>query len=160
MNRIQRLRKKGYRHPDNTKYVGRPGKFGNPFKLVGSDIFAYNSASKKWINWSHSPMTIYDLIELYETWLLGGLTEYAILATPPTEKEIAQLAKYDNLSCFCSKEQPCHVDVLIKHIENMPICENCLSPDFDKINENLDNDAAYLELKCNNCNNNWKEFII
>lgn len=33
MNRIQRKRIKGWRMPANAKYVGRPTKFGNPFRL-------------------------------------------------------------------------------------------------------------------------------
>ena len=31
MKRIQRKRTKGWKMPENTKYVGRPTKWGNPF---------------------------------------------------------------------------------------------------------------------------------
>ncbi len=33
MKRVQRSRKKGYKTPPNTKYVGRGSKWGNPFKV-------------------------------------------------------------------------------------------------------------------------------
>lgn len=37
--RIQRKRTKGWRMPENTVYVGRPSKWGNPFKLVAGLIY-------------------------------------------------------------------------------------------------------------------------
>jgi len=33
MKRVQRKRTKGYKMPENTKYVGRPTKWGNPFRV-------------------------------------------------------------------------------------------------------------------------------
>ncbi len=38
MQRIQRKRTKGWRMPDNALYVGRPSRWGNPLKLVGSTL--------------------------------------------------------------------------------------------------------------------------
>jgi hypothetical protein len=31
--RVQRERRPGYKTPPNTKYVGRPGKWGNPYRV-------------------------------------------------------------------------------------------------------------------------------
>ena len=35
--RIQRKRTKGWKRPDNSVYVGRPTKWGNPFVISGRD---------------------------------------------------------------------------------------------------------------------------
>ena len=37
MKRIQRKRSKGWKMPPNTIYVGRPTKWGNPFKMRVED---------------------------------------------------------------------------------------------------------------------------
>lgn len=36
--RIQRQRKKGWRMPEGAVYVGRPSKWGNPFKIIPGSI--------------------------------------------------------------------------------------------------------------------------
>lgn len=113
MKRIQRKRTKGYKQPDGTKYVGRPSKHGNPFKLTGGYIMYYNNISKKWANWSMSRgFTTKDILELYEQWIkrelyFGGY----VLPKPPGIEELRQ---YKYLSCFCPLSQPCHADILIK----------------------------------------------
>jgi hypothetical protein len=51
--RIQRSRKKGWRMPENTVYVGRPTKWGNPYPVNGhftfeQAVFHYRQFAEKW----------------------------------------------------------------------------------------------------------------
>lgn len=50
--RVQMSRRKGWRKPANTVYVGRPGKFGNPFPVeqIGRD-----EAIRLYEKWIHEP---------------------------------------------------------------------------------------------------------
>lgn len=118
MNRVQRSRKKGYKTPENTKYVGRPTKFGNPFRLTKDGFIQCYSTNRKildpWIMWSYSSgFENKDIVELYALWIKGELKAKApYLPTPPEAHEIRDL-EGKNLSCFCSLNVPCHVDVLL-----------------------------------------------
>lgn len=86
--RIQRSRQHKQASPNGLPivYVGRPGKFGNPFKL--SDY-----------------ATPEDCIEVYKAWLDNNesLKEQAVLEL-----------QGKNLSCFCRPGAPCHADILLK----------------------------------------------
>lgn len=80
--RIQRKRSKGWKMPANAVYVGRPTKWGNPFK-VGDD-----------------GQTLEEVLWAYENLFLPG-------------KDLSELRGKD-LACFCSLDQPCHADVLLR----------------------------------------------
>lgn len=85
--RIQRKRTKGWRMPENTVYVGRPGKWGNPFK-VDIDCTATQAVS---------------------------LFERRLAITAPTSLlKIKEELKGKDLSCWCPLNKPCHADVLLK----------------------------------------------
>jgi len=69
MKRIQRSRKKGYKSPENSKYVGRPTKFGNPFKLSPDGYILYYKAGKligsPWFYWGcDCGFELKDIIDL------------------------------------------------------------------------------------------------
>lgn len=102
MKRIQRKRTKGWRMPENTVYVGRPSKWGNPCKakgLQGASTFA--------------------------TYLSNPRIAYQILVPEEAEKvvehmewirdNIEQLRGKD-LACWCKEGEPCHGDVLIEYL--------------------------------------------
>jgi len=90
--RIQRKRTKGWRAPANTVWVGRPGKWGNPFK-VGS------------IKPDGTPMTAQEAVAAYALAFYSG--ELAV--TPEmARKEL----RGKNVMCFCPVGSPCHADVL------------------------------------------------
>lgn len=101
MKRIQRKRIKGWRMPENTVYVGRPTKWGNPFspKRYGR----------------------IGCIEMYRKWILD-LIKYC-----PTIYNLDVL-KGKNLACWCPLDQPCHADVLL-HLANKGDSSQC--PDID-----------------------------
>ena len=115
IKRIQRKRTKGSKMPDNCKYVGRPTKFGNPFKL-NDGMLLYKCINRKifdpWIiydqsnfNWTNEKM-----LDLYELWITNRLTDKIGLPKPP---DIEELRGFD-LACFCPLNKPCHVDILLK----------------------------------------------
>lgn len=87
MKRIQRKRTKGWKMPPNTVYVGRPTKWGNPFRLGDPDLEAGGMITRQ------------KALDLYETWLMN--------------KDLSEL-KGKDLACWCSLDEPCHADVLLQ----------------------------------------------
>lgn len=85
--RIQRKRSKGFKMPPNTVYVGRPSKWGNPFK-VGGNIH-----------------TAAFCLESFEYWI-----KKVLLKDPNYLQEL----KGKNLACWCKIGEPCHADILLK----------------------------------------------
>lgn len=98
--RIQRRRTKGWQIPENTIYVGRPSKFGNPFRSDKPNI-------KGWQDLPH-PNTPKEAVELFrryfaETWRIGVIIDEL---------------KGKNLACWCKLSDPCHADVLLEIANN------------------------------------------
>jgi hypothetical protein len=104
--RIQRKRTKGWKMPENTVSVTRPGKWGNPFvvgmvvpdewisKLDKQDHFHFMKFEYGYID------TAEDAIMLFEKYVAPTLE--------------TGLLKGKNLACFCKEGQPCHADILLK----------------------------------------------
>jgi hypothetical protein len=92
LQRVQMKRTKGWRKPPNTVYVGRPTKWGNPFRL--SD---YSSPA--------------ECINAYRDWL-AGTSQLAM--QPPTPQQIRTELAGKNLACWCRIGAPCHADVLLE----------------------------------------------
>ena len=116
--RIQRKRTKGWKMPENCIYVGRPTKFGNPFRLTPDGWIECYSINRTilnpWILWSATGgFNIDDILELYELWVNGMLSERKYLPHTPTDEMLNSLSGKD-LSCFCPLDKPCHADILLK----------------------------------------------
>jgi hypothetical protein len=92
MKRIQRQRKKGWRLPPNTVYVGRPSKWGNPFR-IGVDG------------------TRAEVIEKYRKWLIEKLKADPTFLDPLKGKDLA---------CWCPLTLPCHADVILETLSKNP----------------------------------------
>lgn len=90
--RIQMKRTNGWRKPANTVHVGRPTKWGNPFR-IGPDMDARTSVAR------------------YRKWLSG---KRRLDIDPPTKAEIRAELRGKNLACWCKVGAPCHGDVLLK----------------------------------------------
>lgn len=87
--RIQRKRTRGYRLPENTVYVGRPTKWGNPYVVGWHPEKGYIISQEK-------------AVDLYYGFLFkGDLLDH-----------IRELTG-KNLACFCSLDEPCHADILL-----------------------------------------------
>jgi hypothetical protein len=107
--RFQRSRAKGFKMPENTIYVGRGTRYGNPFKLT-PDGWILCIVGSKWVYWSmNGGFVVDDIIELYERWITKDLCGYGLPCVP----EINEL-KGKNLACWCSLKNPCHADVLLR----------------------------------------------
>lgn len=93
MKRIQRKRSKGWRMPPNTVYVGRPSKWGNPFRI------GFEASSRE------------TAIEFYEEWLEEQLEK---------DPHFLDELQGKDLACWCPLEDKygnaisCHADVIIK----------------------------------------------
>ena len=87
-HRIQRSRAKGWRMPENTVCVTRPGRWGNPFEIAegrtpAEAVFQYNEALEA----GKLSFTIADVRRE-----LGG----------------------KNLACWCRPGSPCHAVTLLR----------------------------------------------
>jgi hypothetical protein len=70
--------------PQNVIYVGRPTKWGNPYKLS-----EYG----------------YACLQMYEDWLRQQLKNNPSFLEPLRGKDLA---------CWCPLDKPCHVDIIMK----------------------------------------------
>lgn len=99
--RIQRRMVKGWSKPEGAVYVGRPGRWGNPFKVgqwVTPPVESYDP----------KPVFVRDAahaVQLYRKWLTGSANRCVDL--------VPELAGRD-LMCWCPLDQPCHADVLLE----------------------------------------------
>ena len=100
--RVQRKRSKGWTMPENTVYVGRPGPFGNTFKV----------GEQKWVHRDNdgavliiTPQTAQEAVDSFR--------EYYASNTLIREGARTELAG-KNLACWCPIDQPCHADVLLE----------------------------------------------
>ena len=119
MKRIQRKRTKGWKMPDNTFYVGRPTKWGNPFKLVGDIIYIDAGYRRKtldrWVFFETG--NIHRIIHLYWSMVtkrnIKGDSDIIHWKDRFKELDLSELQGKD-LACFCPLDKPCHADVLIE----------------------------------------------
>lgn len=112
--RVQQSRAKGWRKPDNTVSVARPGKFGNPFaaKIPRGEE-------------GQATMTREYLVEDFREWLTTPLFAGkspkgydSMLGVPYADRarilDNLHELRGKNLMCFCPLSQPCHADVLLE----------------------------------------------
>lgn len=94
--RIQMRRTKGWRKPEGAVYVGRPSKWGNPYRVA-----------------DHGETAV-DLFEaaLYRC-LEGSSTEPHAIEIRVIAESLDELAGKD-LACWCGMGIPCHADVLLQ----------------------------------------------
>jgi len=107
--RIQRKRSKGWRMPENTVYVGRPSKWGNPYRIGENytDEVVKDSEVVDILSWDN--INGKTAIVFYEEAIAG---KYPIVKIT-VEEIIAELRGKD-LACWCPLDRPCHADVLLR----------------------------------------------
>ncbi|KQQ98004.1 hypothetical protein ASF74_14820 [Arthrobacter sp. Leaf145] len=91
--RIQRKRTKGWRMPENTAYVGRPSKWGNPTGWTELLEDGYSVAHAHQV-----------AMEAFEDGIAMGDIELP---------DVTELAG-KNLACWCPLDYHCHADVLLE----------------------------------------------
>ena len=125
--RIQRRRSKGWRMPENCVYVGRPTRWGNPFKLDDwqGAFLALNLGCR-----GDTAGRRAAAVRLYRLWLCGDWRpvendtrewfDKEVMTIhppcfPPTIEEIKLHLAGKNLVCWCPLDgAPCHADVLLE----------------------------------------------
>ncbi len=125
--RIQRLRSAGWKQPPSTKYCGRPGKWGNPFRAVQTVknpdryvVFVIVArgglrALCQGVKDKHGPGVFGTKQEAqaHAAFLFGKLMDAA-----PGKYPIHELAGFKYISCWCKEGEACHVDEIIKRIQS------------------------------------------
>lgn len=131
MKRVQRKRLKGWKMPENTVYIGRGSKWGNPFRVVEYEFgkwavktdgsFGCNQILIKNCRafYSDKSDAVNDAVQCYRDLLLpyshkeGDLKDFYI--SKANLDDLAELEGKD-LACWCPEGEPCHGDVLIEMI--------------------------------------------
>jgi hypothetical protein len=85
--RLQRSRRRGYRIPEGAVYVGRPGRWGNPFR------------PKPW-----GPYTRVEAVRLFRIYAQDSRRGWDWL----------EPLRGRDLVCWCALGVPCHADVLLE----------------------------------------------
>jgi len=121
--RIQRKRTKGWRMPENTVYVGRGSRWGNPFKVLQRDCGCWDVEDENGVTYlldpsMHAPsecsgsipkrFAARDAADLFLSLYVG----HRVFQERSTEELSALAGK--NLACWCPLDQPCHADVLLE----------------------------------------------
>ena len=109
--RVRLSRRKGWRMPENTVKVSRPGKWGNPFVITTKCApgVEFKGAAYGCI----AVPTVEEAIACYREMLTIPDEGGATLAN-----DLRELRGKD-LACWCPLDQPCHADVLLE-LANAP----------------------------------------
>jgi len=99
--RVQRRRTRGYRLPEGAVYVGRPTKWGNPFRPAAGQYLGTDYCVD--IDWRLA-------VELYRGWVLARVR--------CGQLDLEEL-RGKVLACYCPLDRPCHADVL-RELANAP----------------------------------------
>ena len=106
--RVQRKRTKGWKMPENTVYVGRPTKFGNPYKVVSEDgyFFVKDTENNYWGGFYNRKEDAHKKsVECFSGYIDGQIG---------LKKIDVSVLKGKNLACFCPPNCQCHADILLK----------------------------------------------
>jgi hypothetical protein len=121
--RIQRKRTKGWRMPEGAVFVGRPTKWGNPFRVGHhykrdadggiprmSIRFVYLEAFEGHQDASFTTIASAQEAVDWFRWYMG-----THLFQREAERQLIRekLTGHD-LACWCPLDQPCHADVLLE----------------------------------------------
>lgn len=94
--RIQRKRTKGWRLPENTVSITRPGRYGNPY-IIGEPRIT--PTGEVWY------ISEKDCLKLFEQYAKNRIEEEPDWLDPIRGKD---------LTCFCKEGAPCHGDILLR----------------------------------------------
>lgn len=121
--RVQRKRTKGWRMPENTVYVGRPSKWGNPWQLAfGVKLLGYRTKDnpttmQKW----YMNLGPADVVRLLEKTIYDrNIHDSPDLLKYPNPIMIREELAGKNLACWCPLDQPCHADLLLEIANKEP----------------------------------------
>lgn len=114
--RVQRKRIANWRMPDNTIYVGRPTRWGNPYgvqkvrSIDGWKWVVSNPDGECRGRYTSRNNAQHRAVQLYQ-WMI----EDELKINPAALVEL----RGKDLACWCRSDQPCHCDVLLE-LANTP----------------------------------------
>lgn len=121
--RIQRRRTKGWRMPEGAVFVGRPTRWGNPWRkiLVAPEDLPYKVAEVA--NPPQGPVFRVDNPDAGVTgkhyygpdadfWLVANYWDH-LRANPTLMKAAVVQLEGKDLACWCPPERSCHADALL-----------------------------------------------
>jgi hypothetical protein len=100
--RYQRKRNVSGNIPVDAKYVGRPGRYGNPYRIGAPHPD------------DDRPMTREDVVELFRRDLDEGLGYGSGTIDWGTVERLAELRGHD-VVCWCALDELCHGDVWLEY---------------------------------------------
>jgi len=117
--RVQLSRKKGWRMPENTVSVARPGKWGNPFvvaKVQGEGVWQVTlgpPVRSAWGLYASKAQASVAAVSAYRAAIESqrGYVPWSWLSE----------LRGKNLACWCPLDQPCHADVLLELANEPPV---------------------------------------
>ncbi|MEU8334849.1 DUF4326 domain-containing protein [Micromonospora tulbaghiae] len=114
--RIQRRRTPGWRMPENAVYVGRPTKWGNPWRLVdethtdfGPVVAVVHDDGSR-----HRGPTAQYTRANGQWWAARLYGETVVWPNPEMQDAIRRELAGKDLACWCKPGDPCHADVLLE----------------------------------------------
>lgn len=112
--RIQLSRAAGWRMPENTVKVTRPGPYGNPFVIGEAAPTTYARFHRGVVENAE------QAVALFRRALVHELSR----RTPAADRAADLVANIHgkNLACWCRLGNPCHADVLLE-LANGPTCK-------------------------------------
>ena len=96
LKRIKWTQKSRFEAPLRTLYVGRPSKWGNPFKIGSPDEDGH-------------PMSRETVIAKFEEYAIQNGIFVAAKAVMP---------QYDYIGCWCRLDEACHADLYVEIVNN------------------------------------------
>lgn len=112
--RIQRSRAKGWRMPAGARYVGRPGPWGNPWRVTSTrGAWFVECPGEAPVQYGSRAEATRAAVDIFALWV-GPLGSMEL-----TDADLAPLRGRD-LACWCPLEDehgnrvPCHADVLLE----------------------------------------------
>ncbi len=117
--RVQRKRTKGYKMPENTISVCRPGKWGNPFRVVDGKGFFWiemPNGSRPY-GYERKPEAQQKVVELFGKMMMNPFSltigESTVQKFRYMRDRIQDL-EGKNLGCFCPVGSHCHAEILLE----------------------------------------------
>lgn len=145
--RIQRKRTKGWRMPEGAIYVGRPSRWGNPFRIYHGHTLIGPTWFRACESWRH--INAEDCTAGYVTVAPGpmpiqdAVDQFALLMNVRRRDESDRLDEWlaplrgHDLACWCPLDQPCHADVLLA------LANACITCGHVRVDHYLDGPCAH-----------------
>jgi hypothetical protein len=114
--RVQLSRRKGWRKPEGTIVIARPGYWGNPF-VIGRTPHEHRERDPGL--WEHGglaayaddhPLTRAEAVGAYRAWFPTAIGRTG----RPLAHEAREVLHGHDLACWCPLGGPCHGDVLLE----------------------------------------------